>query len=60
MGTINKYGILTLGEEDFISLHYKKHRLFSLKTAYRLALNLTDTYMELGSSGGDVNGERRL
>ena len=57
---ILKLRIPTVGEEDFIAWHYEKNGMFSVKSAYRLALNLKNNKSETGSSSDAVNGERRL
>ena len=57
---ILKLRIPTVGEEDFIAWHYEKNGMFSVKSAYRLALNLKNNKSETGSSSDATNGERRL
>ena len=57
---ILKLRILNLNEGGFIAWHHEKNGLFSVKSAYRLALNIKDSDMAPGSSSVYVNGERRL
>ena len=42
--------IQTIGEGDLIAWHYEKNGMFSVKSAYRLALNFQDGKGETGSS----------
>ena len=48
-----------MGDGDLVSWHYKKSGMFSVKSAYRLALNLKDNRGETGISSAAVNEERR-
>ena len=57
---ILKLRSLTTGEGNFIAWHQEKSSLFSVKSAYRLALNLKDPKIDLGISSGAMNGDRRL
>ena len=50
---------LRMGEGDIIAWHHEKSGLFSVKSAYRLELNLKDLKIDLGNSSG-ANGDRRL
>ena len=57
---ILKIHIHAYGDGDFIAWHYEKNGLFSVKSAYNLALKLKDSQDKLGQSSGDPCGERRL
>ena len=48
-----------MGEGDFIAWHYEKNG-FSVKSSYRVVMNIKDSMIELGSSRGVANGGRRL
>ena len=57
---ILKLHILRLGEGDIISWHHEKSGLFSMKSAYRPALNLKEPRIDSGNSSDAINGDRRL
>ena len=51
--------VQSVGEGDLVAWHYEKSGMFSVKSAYRLALNLKDNRGETGISSAAVNEERR-
>ena len=57
---ILKIRIHAYGDGDFIAWHYEKNSIFSVKSAYNLAIKLKDSQDKLGQSSGDPCGERRL
>ena len=57
---ILKLRILRVGEGDIIDWHHEKSGLFSVKSAYRLALNLKEPRIDSGNSSDAINGDRRL
>ena len=57
---ILKLRILRVGEGDIIAWHHEKSGLFSVKSAYRLALNLKEPRSVSGNSSDAINGDRRL
>ena len=51
--------ILSLSEGDVIAWHHEKSVMFSVKSVYRLALNLMDSKVNLWNSTVAANGEGR-
>ena len=49
-----------MGEDDFVVLHYEKNSIFTVKSVYRLALNLKNCKKDTGLANGAVNVERML
>ena len=54
---ILKLRIQSSGDGDLIAWHFEKNGLFSVKSAYNLALKLKDRKENIGQS---IDGERRL
>ena len=55
-----KLRTLNLGEGDLIAWHHDKSGLFSVKSAYKMALNLKQSKGYSGNSSGAMNEERGL
>ena len=57
---ILKIHIQSSRDGDFLTWHFEKNGLFSVRSAYKLMLNLKDCKKDLRQTNGVVNGERRL